>query len=60
MDELFAIEKPIMGDIIVTLKSLKVDGYESMEKLVTCITYLEMAMNPPKKEEKQEEVVEDG
>lgn len=60
MEELFAMEKPIMEQIILTLKSIKVDGYESMEKLVNCVMYLEMAMNPPKEEteEKAKEVVE--
>ena len=60
MEELFAMEKPIMEQIILILKSIKVDGYESMEKLVNCVMYLEMAMNPPKQEEKKQEVNADG
>ena len=55
MSDIICIDKEVLLQIIATLKTLKVDGYDSMERLVNCVTYLEMVMNPPQKGEPEQE-----
>lgn len=43
--DLFVIDRDLMANIIATLKTLDVRGYESMDKLVGCVIHLERAMN---------------
>ena len=54
MGDLFIIEKSLMADIIASLKSLDVRGFNSMDTLVGCVILLENALNAPPPEEKTE------
>ena len=53
-DKFFMIDKQLMADIISTLKSIHPMDYDSMDKLVGCVSVLEVAMNPPQPVEETE------
>ena len=54
MEDVFVIEKALMAEIIASLKTLDVRGWDSMDKLVGCVLLLEQAMNAPKPKEETE------
>ena len=45
------IDKELLGQIILTLKNLNVQGYDSMDMLVGCVGALTQAYNAPAKNE---------
>lgn len=58
MDNVFMADKNLMVDVINTLKTIHPLDYDSMDKLVGCVSVLEIAMNPPPsiEETKTEEI----
>lgn len=50
MDEV-KIEKKNIKGLIATLKGVMPANYESMDRLVACVSYLQDVLEPPKVEE---------
>lgn len=50
MDNMIMLDKRVIGQVIETLKTLDVRGFDSMDKLVGIVMLLEQTMNPPKTE----------
>ena len=45
MENIFVMDKALMGTVIETLKLLDVRGFDSYDKLVGCVMLLTNAMN---------------
>lgn len=56
MGDVFIIDKALMAEIINRLKTIHPTDFDGMNKLVGCVLVLEEAMNPPKSEQKTEEI----
>lgn len=54
MDNVFIMGKDLMANIIGSLKTLDVRGWDSMNTLVGCVVLLEQAMDAPPPEKKTE------
>lgn len=60
MENLFICDKALMLQVINTLNSISVSGRDNMDKLLGVIMTLEAGLNPPKAEEKTEEITEES
>ena len=56
MDDILGIQRLVLQQLLTTLKTLDVRGYESMNRLVGCVMLLEQLLSAPKEQEKTEEV----